>query len=117
MKYKQFNIYKDHKDYPCIWLAGHEVKLHVYIWEQVNGSKPKGYDIHHINHNKENYTIDNLQLLTKSDHKRHHAGWIQKNNTWYKPCSKCKQVKPINEYYYVKTIKLYHRYCKICFNK
>ena len=48
-------------------------RLHRYIYEKYNGSIPKGYDIHHIDHNKDNNEIENLQLLSSTKHKSIHS--------------------------------------------
>ena len=47
-------------------------RLHTYIYEKHNGSIPKGYEIHHIDHNKDNNEIDNLQMLTRKEHNKIH---------------------------------------------
>jgi len=44
--------------------------LHIAVWESVNGKIPKGHDLHHIDHNKANNAIENLELYTKSEHAR-----------------------------------------------
>lgn len=53
-----------------------QTRLHVYVWEYHNGKVPKGYHIHHIDFDKDNNEIDNLQLLTASAHlKLHGENW------------------------------------------
>ena len=47
-------------------------RLHIYIYEKYNGNIPKGYEVHHIDHNKDNNEIENLQLLTKKEHNKIH---------------------------------------------
>lgn len=47
--------------------------LHNYIWEKFNGKIPKGYEVHHIDLNKINNNIDNLMLLTPSEHTKLHS--------------------------------------------
>jgi len=117
-KYENFNVWISKKGYPCIWIDGKEVKLHVYIWEKANGNKPKGYEIHHKDFNKFNYSLENLELLTKSDHRRLHAGWIRKNEKWIKkPCNKCKRLLDLNKFYFIKTRDIESNYCKECHNK
>lgn len=51
-------------------------RLHVYIWEFFNGEIPPGCHVHHKDFSKSNNEIDNLELLSKSDHaKLHGASW------------------------------------------
>ena len=42
--------------------------LHNYIYEKYNGLIPKGYVIHHIDENKSNNNISNLQLISRKEH-------------------------------------------------
>lgn len=51
--------------------------LHNVVWEKQNGKKPKGYEIHHIDKNKVNNDISNLQLVTPKEHTKLHAKLIQ----------------------------------------
>ena len=48
-------------------------RIHRYVWEFYNGDIPKGHHIHHIDGNKSNNDISNLQLLSASEHTRMHA--------------------------------------------
>lgn len=48
-------------------------RLHAYIWEKQNGKIPEGMSIHHIDHNKMNNEIENLQCVSSDDHARIHA--------------------------------------------
>ena len=43
--------------------------IHRMVWEYYNGEIPEGYVIHHKDENKLNNSIDNLQLLTRKEHK------------------------------------------------
>jgi len=113
----KYKIWLDHKGYPCIWIDSKEIKLHVYIWELANGSKPKGHEIHHIDNNKANYSLANLELLDFSAHRRLHCGWIKKNGIWIaKFCSRCKKTLTLENFYYVKTRNIHSALCKICHN-
>lgn len=47
--------------------------LHNYNWEKVNGKIPKGYELHHIDLNKLNNDVSNLQLVTPKEHTEIHA--------------------------------------------
>ena len=48
-------------------------RLHRYVWEKYNGEIPDGYDIHHIDRNKSNNDITNLQLIKKDEHMKLHG--------------------------------------------
>lgn len=98
--FEGFGLWYDVKEYPTIWLDGKSVKIHVFVWERVNGRKPKGFDIHHIDFNKKNYHLGNLELLSKSDHAKLHAGWSRKNGVWIlKPCKDCQNLLPLDDFY------------------
>ena len=98
--FEGFGVWYDQKGYPCICLDGKDIKLHVFIWERVNGEKPQGFVLHHKDYNRYNYTLENLELLSESDHKRIHAGWIRQGDQWIsKPCNGCGKVLPLNQFY------------------
>lgn len=98
--YKGYKIFYDKKGYPSIWLNGKTKKVHILVWEEVYGIKPKRHDVHHKDFNKGNYNINNLELLSYSDHRKVHAGWVRKNNEWIgKPCKDCKQILSLNMFY------------------
>lgn len=116
--YGKYKYWIDARGYPIIWVGGKEVLLHVYVWEQENGSKPLGHDVHHIDHNKANFELSNLMLVTQSQHQRLHAGWIMEDGVWVKkPCNKCSKTLPLSEFYYISTRKIESNYCKPCHNK
>ena len=47
--------------------------MHRYVWEKERYKIPIGYDIHHIDGNKSNNSILNLECLTKSEHTRKYS--------------------------------------------
>ena len=66
---------------------------HVLVWEQHNGPIPEGYQIHHIDGDKSNNSIENLQLVSALDHKRILEGCKLIDGEWYKPCSVCNEYR------------------------
>lgn len=49
------------------------ISLHRYVWEKEIGIIPIGFDIHHIDGNKTNNNIKNLECLSKSEHTRRYS--------------------------------------------
>lgn len=41
--------------------------VHRIIWETFNGKIPSGYEINHIDHNKSNNKLSNLELVSHSE--------------------------------------------------
>ena len=59
------------------------ISMHRYVWEYYNGPVPKNCEIHHIDQDKSNNTISNLQCLTKSEHRKVHAYLLSdKDREW-----------------------------------
>lgn len=52
--------------------------LHKEVWKNHNGKIPKGMDIHHKDENTANNEIDNLELLTPTEHQAKHRDHIKK---------------------------------------
>lgn len=54
--------------------------LHQYVWQEANGTQPKGWDVHHKDGNKDNNSLDNLELITRSAHQAIHGKEYFENN-------------------------------------
>lgn len=50
--------------------------LHRCVWEYYNCPIPQGYEIHHIDLNKNNNDISNLRLMSVSEHKKLHGSLL-----------------------------------------
>lgn len=48
------------------------------VWKLFKGEVPKGYVIHHKDNMKTDDSLDNLELMTKSEHIGHHASLREK---------------------------------------
>lgn len=106
------------KGYIRLRVEGKCVMEHVLVWERYFGPVPKGYQIHHIDGNKQNNDIKNLQLVTSLEHKRIHAGCKFVVDEWYKPCSVCGKYKRCDkENWYYSNGWITSSICKECYIK
>ena len=113
--YDGFGIWYDKKGYPTIWIDGKSIKVHVYVWERRYGAKPKGTQLHHVDNNKGNYALDNLQLVTQSEHFKIHAGWKKLDGEWYsKSCKECKGLLKLDRFYERRTVNTPSNVCIEC---
>lgn len=86
--------------------------LHRDIWKSNHGKIPNGYDIHHIDGNKQNNHINNLEIIKKDTHSKIYTSrkngntdkthcirghiFDEKNTYWYKghrSCRKCINIR------------------------
>ena len=88
-KFLPFVLYNDLKwtincsgYYRCTTRKNKEQLLQRYKWEKEKDKIPKGWDVHHIDLDKTNNDIENLECMSKSEHTRlyspHHNQY--KNN-------------------------------------
>ncbi|CAI2684065.1 HNH endonuclease signature motif containing protein [Apilactobacillus kunkeei] len=64
---------------------GKRVRLHRYVWSKKHGEIPMGYQIHHIDHNKDNNELSNLRLMTEHEHLKLEAEYRKETNPeWLK---------------------------------
>jgi len=65
--------WKNNNGYLSVYVKGRgKVMLHRYIWETQNGAIQEGMEIHHIDGDKENNDITNLQIIERKLHRTQH---------------------------------------------
>lgn len=95
--------------YHMIGLSGKQRPVHRLIMEVHLGRKLSSNEIvHHIDENKLNNNIENLQLVSRSEHMRIHKR-PRRQNVCKDICIGCKEYKVIN---YLK-----HNACTNCYRK
>lgn len=69
------------RGYWLIYVPGRgQVKYHHYVWEKNYGSVPEGYALHHINFDKLDNRIENLQMMPKREHHKLHDRLRKRDN-------------------------------------
>lgn len=53
-------------------------RLHRTVWEAHNGPIPAGYEVHHINGNRADNDIGNLQLMPEGEHQSYHMNQLER---------------------------------------
>ena len=48
------------------------VKMHILVWKTFVGPIPKGYVVHHKNHNRKDNRLENLELMSDYEHRKMH---------------------------------------------
>lgn len=67
---------KQGRPFVCLWKNGNRRAFSKYmcIYSHAHQCEiPLGFDVHHIDFNKDNNAIENLQLLTEEEHKKLHG--------------------------------------------
>lgn len=78
--HKKYKVYL-YNGYPCISISHEKYRIHQLLGELIFGKIRKGYVIHHIDGNRLNNNIENLQYLSHSCHSKIHNKGKQ-----YTPC-------------------------------
>jgi hypothetical protein len=74
----------DKKGYIRIWDRNKKcyIKEHKKVWEENYGEIPEGYVFHHKDGNKQNNSLDNLEILPKVEHDKLNDSLLK--NHWNK---------------------------------
>lgn len=87
------------KGYKEIFINGKQVKEHRYLMEQhLDRKLTRQETIHHINGIKTDNRIENLQIVTQSEHD---VITFKKSFTTHgmRNCTKCKKILPVDNFY------------------
>lgn len=85
---------------------------HRWVWKNHYGEIPKGYHIHHKDGNKSNNSIDNLGMLSASQHTSMHGQEVINDPVKLKRLKEnCDEIRPLTkEWHASKEGHLWHRY-------
>lgn len=103
MIFRKIKIYKNPVGYSVVSVGGRNLYVHRLVYRTFVGVIPSRMEINHIDHNKENNSLENLELLTHSENLEKSAKFYGKR---VRPRCKCCGRK-ID--YSVKSV-----YCKKC---
>ena len=75
--YDGHKVYMNGK-YPAIFLNGQNQHVHRLEWMKHHGAIPDGFVVHHIDENKLNWDIQNLELISRSEHLKRHKDIVKR---------------------------------------
>lgn len=64
--------------YPAIFLDGQNQHVHRLVWIKHRGEIPKGCVVHHKDENKLNWDIENLEVISRSEHLKRHKNIVKR---------------------------------------
>ena len=70
------------------------IRVHRLVWSSFNGPIPDGYEINHIDENKQNNRLDNLNLMTR----RENVKWGSGVERRAAACTNGKNSKPVLQF-------------------
>lgn len=101
-------------------------RLHRVVWEHYNGTIPKGFHIHHKDHNSYNNSIENLELVSSWQHLSGHmtkerralkAEWVEQirplASKWHGSKEGLEWHSKLGKEAWVKR-KTYMKNCQVC---
>lgn len=91
---------------------------HDVEWERHNGPIPEGFEIHHRNHQKQDNSIENLELVDDITHKRLDSPHYRRDpgGEWERRCRVCRIWKPatVDHFYFTREGWLAYGRCRPC---
>lgn len=103
--------------YRILTVDGKKIPEHRFVMEQHLGRPLKSTEVvHHIDHNRLNNAIENLQLIkSNSEHRKIH--FERYRNDTHKQCNHCLEIKPRQQFYKINKLRTtdpHHSTCKKC---
>jgi len=86
MIFRKMKIYKNNVGYNAVKISGKHLYVHRLVYRTFVGVIPSNMEINHIDHNKDNNSLENLELLTRSENQIKSAKFYGKS---IKPRCKC----------------------------
>ena len=65
-------------EYPAIFLDGKNQHIHRLQWIKHHGAIPVDCVVHHVDENKLNWDIKNLELISRSEHLKRHKNTVKR---------------------------------------
>ena len=102
-------------DHPFANIGGY-IPQHRLVIEKKIGRfvDTKIEEVHHKNRNVKDNRLNNLELVSRSTHRRIHKGWKLINGKWWKPCNGCKKFLEFEENFYKRSNGYSVGRCKNC---
>ena len=75
--YEGRKVYMNGK-YPAVFIDGKNQHVHRLQWIKYHGEIPEGYVVHHKDGNKLNWDIENLEVLSRSEHIKEHKDIVHR---------------------------------------
>ena len=70
--------------YKADWKKHRGIYMHRFVWESIKGPIQPGFHIHHKDGNRSNNAIENLELISHSEHSRlHYAERKETDPNWW----------------------------------
>jgi hypothetical protein len=74
------------------------IRAHQWMWINHHGKPPKGYHVHHINDNKSDNSIENLELIHGRRHLSYHSKLLMKDPVRLKKqIEHCEKIRPMTK--------------------
>ncbi len=90
-------FYQDKKKGYWISTTYPRIRAHVWVWISKYGKIPTNYHIHHINENKSDNRIENLELIHKKRHMSHHMSTEERKEFSRKHAEK---IRPLTKFWH-----------------